>query len=184
MEPRNWKRYHPPADLTKILEKNPDVTLISTSDELLELACGGPSNKVFDVVYQIPRVGKVVDASVVRVRNGIAVNYPSPYMRRRDPDAMLIGDDGPTDRFIHNRDLDWLLSADVVVAEVTTVSMGVGYEIGRAVAAGKKVLCLFRPDSGRNLSAMITGCPELEVIKYGNFGEAKNAISVFFEKSK
>jgi 2'-deoxynucleoside 5'-phosphate N-hydrolase len=101
-----------------------------------------------------------------------------------DPNLTNLGDDGPTDRFIHNRDLDWLLSADVVVAEVTTVSMGVGYEIGRAVAAGKKVLCLFRPDSGRNLSAMITGCPELEVIEYGNFGEAKNAISVFFEKSK
>jgi 2'-deoxynucleoside 5'-phosphate N-hydrolase len=101
-----------------------------------------------------------------------------------DPNLTNLGDDGPTDRFIHNRDLDWLLSADVVVAEVTTVSMGVGYEIGRAVAAGKKVLCLFRPDSGKNLSAMITGCPELEVIEYGNFGEAKNAISVFFEKSK
>jgi 2'-deoxynucleoside 5'-phosphate N-hydrolase len=95
-----------------------------------------------------------------------------------------LGDDGPTDRFIHDRDLDWLLSAHVVIAEVTTVSMGVGYEIGRAVADGKKVLCLFRPDSGRNLSAMIAGCPELEVIEYGNFGEAKNAISVFFEKSK
>jgi 2'-deoxynucleoside 5'-phosphate N-hydrolase len=99
-----------------------------------------------------------------------------------DPNLTNLGDDGPTDRFIHNRDLDWLLSADVVVAEVTTVSMGVGYEIGRAVAAGKKVLCLFRPDSGKNLSAMITGCPELEVFGYGNLDEAKSAVSAFLEK--
>jgi 2'-deoxynucleoside 5'-phosphate N-hydrolase len=99
-----------------------------------------------------------------------------------DPNLTNLGDDGPTDRFIHNRDLDWLLSADVVVAEVTTVSMGVGYEIGRAVADGKKVLCLFRPDSGRNLSAMIAGCPELEVFGYGNLDEAKSAVSAFLEK--
>ena len=32
-----------------------------------------------------------------------------------------------------------------MVAEVTTISLGVGYEIGRAVSLGKPVLCLFRP---------------------------------------
>jgi 2'-deoxynucleoside 5'-phosphate N-hydrolase len=55
-----------------------------------------------------------------------------------DPNLTGLGDDGSTDRFIHHRDLEWLLSAEIVVAEVTTVSLGVGYEIGRAVAAGKK----------------------------------------------
>jgi 2'-deoxynucleoside 5'-phosphate N-hydrolase len=99
-----------------------------------------------------------------------------------DPNLTGLGDDGLTDRFIHDRDLDWLLSSDIVVAEVTTVSIGVGYEIGRAVAAGKKVLCLFRPDSGRNLSAMIAGCPEIEIFRYGHFDEAKSVISAFLEK--
>ncbi|MEN8118427.1 MAG: nucleoside 2-deoxyribosyltransferase, partial [Bacteroidota bacterium] len=74
-----------------------------------------------------------------------------------DPGLTDLGDDGPTDKYIHDRDLEWLEESDVLVAEVTTVSMGVGYEIGRAVEAGKKVLCLFRPDSGKNLSAMIAG---------------------------
>ena len=45
----------------------------------------------------------------------------------------------------------------VVVAEVTVPSLGVGYEIGRAVAMGKQVLCLYRPQEGRLLSAMIRG---------------------------
>jgi nucleoside 2-deoxyribosyltransferase len=99
-----------------------------------------------------------------------------------DPSLTGLDDDGPTDRFIHNRDLDWLLSSDVVVAEVTAVSMGVGYEIGRAVAAGKKVLCLFKPDSGKNLSAMIAGCADVEVAVYNNLNEAKNKISAFLEK--
>ncbi|XP_063775908.1 5-hydroxymethyl-dUMP N-hydrolase [Pseudophryne corroboree] len=61
------------------------------------------------------------------------------------------------DKFIHDRDVEWLQRADVVVAEVTQPSLGVGYEIGRAVAMNKKILCLFRPSCGRVLSAMIRG---------------------------
>ena len=48
------------------------------------------------------------------------------------------------DRAIHDRDLAWLRKADVLVAEVTTPSLGVGYEIGRAVEWGKPVICLYR----------------------------------------
>lgn len=94
-----------------------------------------------------------------------------------------LGDDGETDRFIHDRDLVWLQSADVLVAEVTTVSMGVGYEIGRAVEAGKPVLCLFRPSSGKNLSAMITGCSDLTVEKYSNILEAQKIIDEFLHQN-
>ena len=93
-----------------------------------------------------------------------------------------LGDDGPSDKFIHDRDLEWLQSANVLVAEVTTVSMGVGYEIGRAVEFGKKVLCLFRLDSGKNLSAMIAGCPNVTVENYKTLDEAKMAISQFLRK--
>ena len=93
-----------------------------------------------------------------------------------------LGDDGPNDKLIHDRDLEWLQSSDILVAEVTTVSMGVGYEIGRAVESGKKVLCLFRPDSGKNLSAMIAGCPDLELVNYQKLDDAKLVIDRFFGK--
>ncbi len=89
------------------------------------------------------------------------------------------GDDGPSDRFIHDRDFNWLKSADVLIADVTTVSMGVGYEIGRAVELGKKVLCLFKPEPGKNLSAMIAGCPDLKLAYYNNLEEAKKTIGPF-----
>lgn len=98
------------------------------------------------------------------------------------PSLTSAGDDGPNDKFIHDRDLDWLQSSDVLVAEVTAVSMGVGYEIGRAVEAGKPVLCLFRPDSGKNLSAMISGCEELTLVNYSGLEEAKVAIRNFFKR--
>lgn len=100
-----------------------------------------------------------------------------------DPGLTSLGDDGPNDTFIHNRDLAWLNASDVIVAEVSTVSMGVGYEIGRAVEAGKKILCLFRPNSGKKLSAMISGCNDLTLTNYSTIEEAKTAIDTFFHVS-
>jgi hypothetical protein len=67
---------------------------------------------------------------------------------------------------IHDRDLDWLKTSDCLVAEVTTPSLGVGYEIGKATEWGTPVLCLYRPEEGRSLSAMISGCSALTVREY------------------
>eukprot|EP00050_Salpingoeca_kvevrii_P000757 m.155205 g.155205 ORF g.155205 m.155205 type:complete len:177 (+) comp10202_c0_seq7:2039-2569(+) len=73
-------------------------------------------------------------------------------------DALLAsGEADRTDKWIHDRDLAWLTESDVVVAEVTQPSLGVGYELGRAVEMKRRVVCLFRPASGRSLSAMIAG---------------------------
>ncbi|CAH1792538.1 unnamed protein product [Owenia fusiformis] len=58
---------------------------------------------------------------------------------------------------IHNNDIGWLSTSSAVVAEVTQPSLGVGYELGRAVAMDKKVLCLYRPQPDKLLSAMIRG---------------------------
>jgi 2'-deoxynucleoside 5'-phosphate N-hydrolase len=94
------------------------------------------------------------------------------------------GDEDLSDRIIHDRDLDWLMAADVVVAEVTTVSMGVGYEIGRAVAAGKKVICLYRTHEGKRLSAMIAGCPDISVITYQYLEEVESELAGLLSGSK
>ncbi|XP_001929323.1 2'-deoxynucleoside 5'-phosphate N-hydrolase 1 isoform X2 [Sus scrofa] len=77
------------------------------------------------------------------------------------------------DRAIHERDLAWLQQADVVVAEVTQPSLGVGYELGRAIALNKPVLCLFRPQSGRVLSAMIRGAAEGSRFQVWDYDEAE-----------
>ena len=96
-----------------------------------------------------------------------------------DPKLTSAGDDGPRDKFIHDRDLDWLKASDAVVAEVTAVSMGVGYEIGRAVEMGTPVLCLFRKGTNVNLSAMIAGCEQLNLTYYSEFQGVKKAIRKF-----
>jgi 2'-deoxynucleoside 5'-phosphate N-hydrolase len=84
-----------------------------------------------------------------------------------------------TDKAIHDRDLNWLFSADAVVAEVSNVSLGVGYEIGRAVEHNKKILCL-RRKSGKRLSAMISGCEGLTLKEYSSLEEAELFIKNFF----
>ncbi len=63
------------------------------------------------------------------------------------------------DRYIHDWDLELLEQSDVVVAEDTQPSLGVSYEIGRAVSMKKPILCLFRrkEEGGKFLSRMIRG---------------------------
>jgi len=80
-----------------------------------------------------------------------------------DPAVTQLGSEegtATTDRDIHDRDLRLLDQCDTIVAEVTQPSLGVGYEIGRGVAmGGRRVLCLYRPQSEKRLSAMIRGMP-------------------------
>lgn len=54
-----------------------------------------------------------------------------------------------TDTQILERDMEWLSKSQVVIAEVTQPSLGVGFEIARAITLNKPVLCLFRPSSGQ-----------------------------------
>jgi len=90
------------------------------------------------------------------------------------------GEDNLKDDYIHNRDLEWVLQSDTVVAEVSTASLGVGYEIGRAIENEKRVLCLYRPQDGKRLSAMIAGSSEVTNAEYRTLNEAKKAIDSFF----
>ena len=43
---------------------------------------------------------------------------------------------------IYERDIEWLEKSDLVIAEVSIPSLGIGYELGTAEKLGKKVICL------------------------------------------
>lgn len=88
---------------------------------------------------------------------------------------------GLSDGEIHDQDLAWLREADVVVAEVTTPSLGVGYEIGRAVEWGKPVLCLYRPDGDHALSAMIRGNDAVTVAEYREPAALESRLAEFVD---
>jgi 2'-deoxynucleoside 5'-phosphate N-hydrolase len=94
------------------------------------------------------------------------------------------GDDGPNDRYIHDRDMVWLRACDCLVAEVSMPSLGVGYELGCAVALNKPVLCVYNAESGRPLSAMIAGSPGIQTAPYSSIDEAKRILGDFLKERR
>ena len=80
---------------------------------------------------------------------------------------------------IFQRDIDWLNECDVLIAEVSNPSLGVGYEICYALRLKKPVLCLFK--EGLFISRMITGntSPQIKVIEYTTPESWKNSITEF-----
>ena len=91
------------------------------------------------------------------------------------------GETTSKDEEIYNRDIKWLQSADIVVAEVTTPSLGVGYELGIAEKLNIPVLCLYRPGEGNRLSAMVSGNAIFTCREYTVFIEAQKWIDDFIQ---
>jgi hypothetical protein len=121
-------RFELPQDLLAVLRGAPSVKWASTTEELMDSACGAAGNDFFEVLYALPSSGRsVMEATVARVRNGIVANYPEPYMRRRETDCLFIADDLPSDkprfrdRFgyefsnLRKETFDWLQRQDLAV---------------------------------------------------------------------
>ncbi|TET53103.1 MAG: nucleoside 2-deoxyribosyltransferase, partial [Anaerolineales bacterium] len=60
-----------------------------------------------------------------------------------DPELSASGESRRTSAEVYQQDMDWLAQADVLVAEVSIPSHGVGYEIASAEGTGTPVLCLY-----------------------------------------
>ena len=97
-----------------------------------------------------------------------------------DKTLSAMGEDGPTDEYIYDRDMAWLNEADVVVAEVTTPSLGVGYEIGK-MEGKKPILCLYREQNGKRISAMIGGNKNVKIERYFTLEGLEPVLKKFFE---
>lgn len=71
-----------------------------------------------------------------------------------------------TDDEVYERDVGWLMQSDIVIAEVTNASTGVGYELGVAEENGKAVHCLFREGHSNRMSPMVSGNDSVTVYRY------------------
>ncbi len=76
--------------------------------------------------------------------------------------------------------MDMLAKSEIMVAEVSTPSLGVGYEI--ANFEGKPILCLVRKSVGANLSSMIAGNPNLTLVPYKEKSDLADILHKFFEQ--
>ncbi len=82
-------------------------------------------------------------------------------------------------REVYSRDIEWIDDSDTLIAEVSTPSHGVGYEVGYALEHQKPVLCIFR--QGARVSKMILGNtkPGLQIADYAAEQEAIDDVRNF-----
>lgn len=116
-----------PNDAIEILAGCKSYKVFNSVEQLAIAAVGGENSNSFEVKYELPNHDIVTEAVIHRVKNGISANYTEAYMRRRDPDTMLIGDNLPTDkeRFsnkmgydfdeLRKETISWLQSQDLAL---------------------------------------------------------------------
>lgn len=127
-----------PSEVEALISVAPSVKLYESVEDLAMAAAGGQGCNSFEVKYEVAGKGWITEAIVHRVSNGISVNYPEPYMRRRDPDTMVIADELPTDkpRFrekfgypfenLREETLSWLKSQELAMFFYFAGNMGIG----------------------------------------------------------
>ncbi len=127
-----------PEEVVELINSCPNYIVANNIDELVDLSCRDANNGWQEVKYDIPGKGEIVEAKVCRVRNGIAANYPDPYMRRRDPNCMVIADDLSTDKVrykerfneefdnVRQETFDWLKNQELCLFFFETGPSGLG----------------------------------------------------------
>jgi hypothetical protein len=147
----SWTELELPDHVREVLSASPLLQVPETRLQLLDWALGrstgetdwAPGNRddhgVYEAVFQTPGQGRVTEAVITKARNGVAINFPDPAMRRRDPDAMVIGDLLPTDKptyqerfgqpFDQTRQqtLDWLKTQELIAMPFYAGTDSLGY---------------------------------------------------------
>ena len=83
-----------------------------------------------------------------------------------------------TEADVFNRDVAWLENADVLIAEASGSTYGVGFEVGyvlaRAGVTGQRVLLLYQAERRDRISRLISGTtsPQAAVCAYSTPAEA------------
>ncbi|MCK4490904.1 MAG: nucleoside 2-deoxyribosyltransferase, partial [Anaerolineales bacterium] len=107
------------------------------------------------------------------------VDVPTAHISETGIEELDARED-PSD--IYYRDVSWIEESDLLIAEVSTPSHGVGYEIGYALDLNKPVLCLYRQQVV--ISKMILGNPHplLTVLSYKDLNEAEKLIRKYLSE--
>lgn len=89
-------------------------------------------------------------------------------------DNVLIREESISDKDVFESLVDRLKRADLVFAEVTVPSLGVGYEIGYADKTNKRIICVYDKTVTPKLTTMLRGNNRLKIIPYTNINEIIN----------
>lgn len=128
-----------PSRVLALLDSDKRISVAETRNDLLELAMGGSTDGCYEVGYDVDGVGYMQEATVTQCKNGIVINYVEEYMRRRDPNCLLVADEKETDkkryedefgeRFDSLRDATfaWLDTQDLIVMPFMAGDSEIGY---------------------------------------------------------
>jgi 2'-deoxynucleoside 5'-phosphate N-hydrolase len=133
-------------------------------------ACSITGGRDFEPVYQAITAALLADGHTV----------PTSHLADSEVKALeAVVDPGE----VYERDVAWIRACEALVAEVSTPSHGVGYEIAFALGLGKPVLCLAH--AGQPVSKMITGNshPNLRMHTYRDTDEALVLVRSFLAGS-
>ncbi|MDF2608687.1 MAG: hypothetical protein K0R92_161 [Lachnospiraceae bacterium] len=134
------EKFNLSSEVRDIINNCKKVVVPQSREELLTLAFGAQGNDNFLVTYEVDNIGSVLEATVTRCKNGAVVNYPEDYMRRRDPDSLLIGDDLPTDKPryedeykskfepLRQATFEWLKKQELIIVPFMAGGNEYGYE--------------------------------------------------------
>ncbi|MBK8419813.1 nucleoside 2-deoxyribosyltransferase [Candidatus Villigracilis saccharophilus] len=125
----------------------------------LYFACSITGGREFEPVYQEIVAALMADGHEIPTSHLVQ----SEVMEK---ERILVPQD------VYERDVNWIKNCDVLIAEVSVPSHGVGYEIGYALTIQKPVLCIHKKE--RRVSKMITGNPDqaLTIQEYSTVEEA------------
>jgi hypothetical protein len=127
-----------PKDVAQVLRSARSVTVARGVADLEDIACGRDDQQATTVSYDLPDGTHVDEVDVVRLSNGVGANYRDPYMRRRDPDCMVVADEKPSDkpRFVERfgyefsklkqETFEWLQGQDLAVFAFEMGQPGLG----------------------------------------------------------
>lgn len=120
------KKFKLDPSALNVIKNARSVIVPKSREELVTMSLGGPGMDYFEVAYDVD--GKrVTEATIVKCKNGVAVNYVDDYMRRRDPECMIIGDKKETDKprytdmfegnfdTIRSSTFEWLKTQDLIL---------------------------------------------------------------------
>lgn len=135
--------------------------------QIVYFACSLTGGRADEKYYQF----------IVDHLHALGLEVPTAHLAR--PDVMEL-EQVVVPEEIFQRDIEWIDGSDAIVAEVSTPSHGVGYEIAYALGVGKPVLCCHQ--DGHPVSKMITGNnhPGLIVKSYRDTKELRSILDGFF----
>ena len=125
-------------------------------------ACSITGGREFEPVYQAIIAALLADGHTI----------PTAHLAGSD---VLALEAVASPRAVYERDIAWISGCEALVAEVSTPSHGVGYEIAYALSIGKPVLCLHQAD--RIISKMLSGNSHAH-IQVNSYQNKQDAIAI------